>query len=616
MYEEVYQQILKTQLPPATERVAIALLNLAAKLAGQVTLSMDEFLTLCNIRNQRAALRHLTRLKQMGIIHYRTNAKTAQVSVTFRSWMALVGVEDEGQIEAEAEIEVQELEERDEDEVGPSVEGNLLEMAMALLNTTQLLLKSTMSATDASPIIEPGSIAPPHALPAPHTDPDAAPALVSKTTQTGQQVVVEVDAQNLVDHPDRIAPIRVPLGGATLVIQMDLEPTAENTPSNDDPQTDPTPKRPKTATDQRKSTDRSRPTYPHQKAPLLHRPVTGDLGESGENWRVVQDETEDEFLLHIKKINKEDRQKNKKDKENKEQRKKRAQDVPTDSLEMAPKMVTEIAPEMAPESAIPLDEQDRSFKLLTDPEVGITEKVARGMAQEHPFVLIRRQVFAWREDLRIGKMHNTGALVYRINNQFYAPELTMADRRSELYQRHRSPFEVEAEEKFEGRVEAQIEVQSEKKVEVEERIEARARVAFEEGVAVKAEAEDAVQVEEEVWGDLGVWTEVLAEMQQMLPTATFDIFLAKSRLVAIEQDDTYVIQVTDPYHQSYLEQRLQGILKRTLTHIVKKSRVQLRIESTQATPQKPAISAPVAFIQTDRNRSTFRGRLNGNVRKL
>ena len=608
MYEEVYQQILRTQLPPATERVAIALLNLAANLAGQVTLSMDDFLTLCNSRNQRAAMRHLTRIKQMGIIHYRTNTKSGQVSVTFRSWMALAEEGVGGKIEEKVAIETEE--ERSE-AGGPLVEGNLMEMAMALLNTTQLLLKSAMPVADMEPMANPESTAPATALPAPHDAPDPAANLVTKTTRTGQQVVVEVDAQNLVDHPDQIAPIRVPLAGATLVIQMDLEPTTENRGSNDDSSTDPAPKKPKVATRTKptgKSVGQSAPAYPHQKVPLLHRSAKDEQCEGGENRRVKQDGTEDEFFIHIKGINKEDIKKNKKDiKKDKEakrtKRTKSAQNVQIDSSEIAP------------ESTIPLEEQDRSFKLLTDPEVGITEKVARGMATEHPFELIRRQIFAWREDLRIGKMHNTGALVYRINNQFYAPELTMADRRSKLYQRHRSPFEVEVEANTEERVRVEAEFQVGEKV--EEQIEERARVVFEEGIIEGIQAEATVENEaEEAWDDLGVWDQLLAEMQQILPTATFDIFLAKSRLVGIDPDGTYLIQVADPYHQSYLEQRLQGILKRTFAHIVKKSRVQLRIESTQRAPQKPVISTPVAFIQNGKEPSTFRGRLGRNVRKL
>ena len=144
MYEEVYQQIIKLTLPQATERVAIALLNLAASYAGQITLPMAEFLGLCNIRNQRAAIRHLTRLKQMGVIHYRTSTKPAQVSVTFRSWIP--GVEEK----AEDEIEVEDMVDRGrsapvgaemgldlpiDSAIDSQVNDQVLEMAMAMLNT-------------------------------------------------------------------------------------------------------------------------------------------------------------------------------------------------------------------------------------------------------------------------------------------------------------------------------------------------------------------------------------------------------------------------------------------------------------------------------------------------
>ena len=471
MYEKIYEEIIKLALPQATERVAIALLNLAASYAGQITLPMTEFLALCDIRNQRAAIRHLTRLKQMRIIHYRTSTKPAQVSVTFRSWIPIV--EDEIEVEVEMgrldAVGVEMGPDQPINSANLQVNNQVLEMAMAMLNTTQLLLQST-GVLENAPTVDIPPITIPTALPAPDPSPDPAPNTVAKTTKMGKQVVVEVDAQNLVNNPDEIAPIRVPLGNATLVIQMDLEqPEPENSPE-DGPQSPPTPQKPKTTAKKSKSSRPAMPTYPPRMPTILHRPAEVDLGVSGENGRAKQEEIEEEALIYIKNTNIKDNYYQ----NNKGQKTERAHDVLSQTAETPS------------ESAFSQEEQERTFALLTDPEVGIHPPVASGMAQKHAFEWIRRQVFAWRRDIRRGKMHHTGALVYRINNDFYARELTTEDKQSDLYQRHADPF---GEEEVEGKVEAEVETKAKAKVEVEEKVIA----AFEEGV--KREVEGKVEAE-------------------------------------------------------------------------------------------------------------------------
>ena len=321
---------------------------------------------------------------------------------------------------------------------------------------------------------------------------------------------------------------------------------------------------------------------------ILHRPAEADLGKSGENRRAKQGETEEETLIYIKNTNFTDTQ-YQKNKENKEQSEKRAQDV----LPRTTETLSEVA--------FSQEEQARTFALLTDPEVGIHKHVARGMAQEHSFEWIRRQIFAWREDIRNGKMHNTGALVHRINNEFYARELTTEDQHSALYRRHPGPFDLAVVEA--GQVEVKIEAEVEEKVQVEEVMEAKARVDFEAEVEVEQP-------------DPTIWTQFLAEMQMMLPTATFDTFLAQSQLETIAQDGTYVIQVENLYCRDYLEQRLRGITKRTLANLLGQPSVNVRFEAPQKTHIYTKISAPTRFIPSGQERSKFRGRLHENVSKL
>jgi len=94
----------------------------------------------------------------------------------------------------------------------------------------------------------------------------------------------------------------------------------------------------------------------------------------------------------------------------------------------------------------PPEEAARSFRLLTDPEVGLGEKQARRLADEHAFSWLLRQVFAWRRDLEAGKVSGPGALVSRCDRHFSAGEITERDRASPLYRRHVSEAD-EAEER-------------------------------------------------------------------------------------------------------------------------------------------------------------------------
>ncbi|MCD6291804.1 MAG: hypothetical protein J7M34_15010, partial [Anaerolineae bacterium] len=92
------------------------------------------------------------------------------------------------------------------------------------------------------------------------------------------------------------------------------------------------------------------------------------------------------------------------------------------------------------------EESARGFRLLTDPEVGLSEKQARRLAGEHTFSWLLRQVFAWRRDLEAGKVSGPGALVSRCDRHFDAGELTERDRASPLYRRHVSEID-EADER-------------------------------------------------------------------------------------------------------------------------------------------------------------------------
>lgn len=82
------------------------------------------------------------------------------------------------------------------------------------------------------------------------------------------------------------------------------------------------------------------------------------------------------------------------------------------------------------------EEQTRSVVLLTDPEIGLSEEMARGLAASHQFDWLERHAYAYLRDLATGRAQGTGALVNRIRQGWRSGELTDEDRTSELYARH------------------------------------------------------------------------------------------------------------------------------------------------------------------------------------
>jgi len=81
------------------------------------------------------------------------------------------------------------------------------------------------------------------------------------------------------------------------------------------------------------------------------------------------------------------------------------------------------------------DDTARSIALLTDPEIGLDEPFARGLAEHYPFEEIRLQVFRLRRDLGDGSAKSWGALAARLKGRWSAT-LTKADKNTRLWRRH------------------------------------------------------------------------------------------------------------------------------------------------------------------------------------
>lgn len=89
-------------------------------------------------------------------------------------------------------------------------------------------------------------------------------------------------------------------------------------------------------------------------------------------------------------------------------------------------------------------EHARTVALLMDPAVGIGVARARELADCFGFEEVRRQVAAWRPQHQAGRAQ-AGLLIKRIEDRWGAPEISAEFKRSEIYRRHRTPEERQAE---------------------------------------------------------------------------------------------------------------------------------------------------------------------------
>ncbi|MGQ9786729.1 MAG: chromosomal replication initiator protein DnaA [Anaerolineae bacterium] len=86
-----------------------------------------------------------------------------------------------------------------------------------------------------------------------------------------------------------------------------------------------------------------------------------------------------------------------------------------------------------------------------------------------------------------------------------------------------------------------------------------------------------------------VWQAALGELQMQMTKATFDTWVKPTHAIAYE-DGTFIIGVQNGYAKDWLENRLMGVIKRTLTGIVNRS-VEVRFV-VQAQPLRPMQPPP------------------------
>jgi len=93
-----------------------------------------------------------------------------------------------------------------------------------------------------------------------------------------------------------------------------------------------------------------------------------------------------------------------------------------------------------------------------------------------------------------------------------------------------------------------------------------------------------------------VWQAALGELQLQLTGATFDTWLRRSSVIALE-GDTLVVGVVNRYAQDWLTSRMTEMVKRTLTGIVGRAvtaRFVAQVHEMPTVESAPAIAAPTS----------------------
>ena len=94
------------------------------------------------------------------------------------------------------------------------------------------------------------------------------------------------------------------------------------------------------------------------------------------------------------------------------------------------------------------------------------------------------------------------------------------------------------------------------------------------------------------------WQAALGELQMQMTKATFDTWVKPTHAIAYE-DGTFIIGVQNGYAKDWLENRLMGVIKRTLTGILNRS-VEVRFV-VQAQPLRPSPPPPALELRPPNN---------------
>jgi len=190
-------------------------------------------------------------------------------------------------------------------------------------------------------------------------------------------------------------------------------------------------------------------------------------------------------------------------------------------------------------------EQAQSVSILLDTDVRAKPKDAYRLSKQHSFLLIREAIAHWWSNRRSvgGKFDETpGIVTHWLDNLegFSIPKLSAAFLQSDLYQRHRTKDEMDAD-----LIESTPQLQPD-----------------------QCDPEQEPEGSSDTWpGESDTWNNVLSMLESELPASTYKTWLASTAAVIDEQSLTCTVVCENATTREWLSNRLRQMISRTINTV-------------------------------------------------
>lgn len=207
-----------------------------------------------------------------------------------------------------------------------------------------------------------------------------------------------------------------------------------------------------------------------------------------------------------------------------------------------------------------VEEQARTRALLG--EIGVGPKDTNSIAEMVPFAVVRLVVgHGWSEHVSRGgeikKLDGWVLWALKADSNVVIKPLCAEFLKSELYLRHRTAAEVEAE--------AAAEAEEKRRLDL---LDAEMNAAEAQAAAERLQREEALQAQAQqvVEGSAeGLWAEALREIQAELTPTTYNSYFADTTARIDDTTGEWIVENDKAYVVKILQERFRSVIKRALT---------------------------------------------------
>lgn len=190
------------------------------------------------------------------------------------------------------------------------------------------------------------------------------------------------------------------------------------------------------------------------------------------------------------------------------------------------------------------DEQKMSVAVLTDPEIGLSRFSSQRLAVAYPFADIRVFCCQFADSHKPGD--TPGLIAYRLEAAETVPALI----RNDLYQRHRTPSEIAADEQRQAQAD-----EENRRWEEQEQTRQAQQTQTTVPVAVSA---------------VNIWQMALNDLALSMPAPTYETWVRDTDVLRYA-DGEFVIGVPTAYARDWLSNRLRPQIKRIVSRLLQRS---------------------------------------------